>query len=725
MGKITMSHPEGGRRPYTHGQLERLLAPRSIAVVGVSANPAGFGSITLANLTAPGRFDGPVYRVHSRLETLDGHPCYPSVAALPQAPDCVFVAAPRASVPAVVRDCAQRGAGGLVLYASGYAETGLDDRQHEQQALVDMVRVAGMPLLGPNCMGYANYGLGIVGSFAQLSFNGRTQRPAIGLVSQSGALAGALAQALEHGVTLSHMLTCGNAGDVDVADLVHYLAADPLCSAVACVLEGMTTPERLLQATAACRAAGKPLVVHKLGSSERGARAAASHTGSVAGSHAAYRAALTQAGAMVVDEIEALIDTCSFFAKAGRPQARGVAVASVSGGACILLADRAEECGIDLPPPQADTLQTLRRLVPEYGSPGNPCDMTAQVLATPTHQIECFDALLTDPQYGALVVPHTYAYAPVIGRIAQLDEAAARRGKIACNVWLTQHLEGPGAAEAEAHAHVATFRSMRHCMQALAAWHRRDDWLQRQDQPRHRSAPPSAAADAAAWLTASPHATLTERESKAVLAAYGIATVRDMLVHDPAQAAAAAQTVGLPVVLKIASPDIPHKTEAGGVRLNLRTTEEVRAAFGDIIARAKAWSPTARIDGVVVQPMVPPGTEIMVGGRVDPQFGPMVVVGLGGVFVELLRDVAVRPAPVGLQEARSMLGELKAQQALQGFRGAAPVDLDRLADVIMRVSELMDDLRDVVAEVDVNPLVCDGARIVAVDALVLRAMRAA
>lgn len=719
-----MSHPGARARPlYSHGQLERLLAPRSIAVVGVSANPAGFGSITLSNLVAPGRFEGPVFRVSARLDALDGEPCYPSVAALPQAPDCVFIAAPREAVPAVLRDCARRGAGGIVLYASGFAETGREESVREQDAVVDTARAAGMPLLGPNCMGYVHHGLGIVGSFAQLSFKVKTQTPAIGLVSQSGALAGALSQALEHGVMLSHMLTCGNAGDVDVADLVHYLADDPLCSAVACVLEGMSTPRRLLQAARACLAAGKPLVVHKLGSSVRGAHAAASHTGSVAGSHAAYRAALTQTGAVVVDEIEALIDTCSFFAKAGRPKAKGVAVAAVSGGACILLADRAEECGIDLPPPQADTLHTLRTLVPEYGSPGNPCDMTAQVLATPTHQIDCFDALLADPQYGALLVPHTFAYAPVIGRIAQLDEAARRHGKIACNVWMTQHLEGPGAAEAESHAHVATFRSMRHCMQALAAWHRRDDWSRRQGQQRHRVSPARAAAEASALLVASTHATLTEREGKAMLSAYGIATARDVLVHDAAQAVSAAQAVGLPVVLKIESPDIAHKTEAGGVRLNLRSADEVQAAFGDIIASAKAWAPSARIDGVVVQPMVPPGTEIMVGGRVDAQFGPLVVVGLGGVFVELLRDTAVRMAPVTPKEALCMLGELKAQQALQGFRGAAPVDLCRLAENVARVSELMDDLCGSIAEVDVNPLICQGERIVAVDALVVRASR--
>lgn len=716
-----MLHADNGPRAlYSPAELSRLLAPRSIAVVGVSANAAGFGSVTLANLTAPDRFEGLVFQVNARLDTLNGRPCYPSVAALPQTPDCVFIAAPRESVPAIVQDCVQRGAGGVVLYSSGFAETGREQRVTEQHELVTLCRSAGIPLLGPNCMGYVHYGLGIVGSFAQLSFKGKTVKPAIGLVSQSGALGGALAQALEHGVQLSHMLTCGNGGDVDVADLIHYLAADPLCSAVACVMEGLDAPSRLLEAALACQAHGKPLVVHKLGSSERGARAAASHTGSIAGSHATYRAALTHAGAVLVDEIEALIDTCSFFAKAGAPRARGVAVAAVSGGACILLADRAEECGIELPTPLPDTLQTLRTRVPEYGSPGNPCDMTAQVLATPGHQIDCFDALLADPQYGALVVPHTYAYAPVIERLEQLDEVAARHGKIACNIWMTQHLEGPGAAEAERHAHVATFRSMRYCMQALSAWHSRADTLQRQARPSQRITSAHAAVHATALVAASAHTTLTERDGKAVLASYGIATVRDILARDAAQAVAAAQELGLPVVLKIASPDIAHKTEAGGVRLNLRTAEEVRAAFDDITARARAWSPTARIDGVLVQPMVPAGTEIMVGGRVDAQFGPMVVVGLGGVFVELLRDTAVRLAPVAPQEALQMLGELKAQRALQGFRGAAPVDLPRLAETIARVSELLDDLRGLVTELDVNPLICAGDRIVAVDALLVR-----
>ena len=707
-------------RPYPAAEMSRLFAPRSIAVVGVSTNAASFGSATFANIAGPGRFEGPVYRVNARYAEIDGQPCYPSIAALPEVPDCVFVAVPREVVEPVVAECARHGVGGVVLFSSGYAETGKPERAGQQQRLLEIARAAGMRLLGPNCVGFMNYGLGLVGTFGAASFRGRPAAPALGLVSQSGAVGAALAQAQEHGLALSHLLTCGNASDVDVADQVAYLAADPACKAIACVFEGMADPSRFLDAAAACHEAGKPLVVHKLGTSVRGAQAAVSHTGSVAGSESAYRAALAQAGVVMVDEIESLLDTCSFFAKAPPPRARGVAVAAVSGGACIMLADRAEEHGVELPPPGEATMAVLERLVPEYGSPGNPCDMTAQVLSTPQQLHDCFDALMADPAYGVLVVPHTFAYAPATARIGTLGRAAAEHGKIACNVWLTQHLEGPGAVESEQNPNVATFRSMRHCMAAIAAWHRRDDWLRRGGRTPVRLSPADAVQRAAGLLEASPNATLTEREGKAVLACYGVPVVRDRLVHGPDEAEAAAVEHGLPVALKVESPDIAHKTEAGVIRLGLRSRDEVRAAYDEVMARARALEPAPRISGVLVQPMVPQGTEVMVGARVDPQFGPMVVVGLGGVFVELLRDTAVRLAPVGTEEALRMLGELKGQRALLGFRGAEPVRLDRLAEVVARVSELAADQRERIAELDVNPLICAGSRIVAVDALIAK-----
>jgi acyl-CoA synthetase (NDP forming) len=710
-----------GTRPlYRREDLVRTFAPRSIAVVGVSTNPASFGSITYANVAGPGRFAGPVYGVNAKYDRIGDAPCYASIDALPETPDCVFVAVPRDAVESVVADCARRGVGGVVIFASGYAETGQVRQAAAQQRLLTLGREAGMRILGPNCVGFMNYGLGVVGTFGTASFKGAPRHGAIGLVSQSGAVGAALAQAQEHGLSLSHMLTCGNASDIDVADQVAYLAADPGCKAIACLFEGMADPQRFLQAAALCHAAGKPLVVHKLGTSERGAQAAVSHTGSIAGSQAAYRAAFARAGIVMVDEVEALLDTCAFFAKAPAPKARGVAVAAVSGGACIMLADKAEESGIELPHPAPETMAVLERLIPEYGAPGNPCDMTAQVLSTPQHLHDCFEALMADPQYGALVVPHTYAYAPATARIEIMGDAAAQHGKIACAVWLTQHLEGPGAIETQYNEHVALFRSMRHCMAALAAWHRRADWLTHEGEGATRLSSPDARERATALLDLAPNATLTEREGKEVLAEYGVPVVRDALARSADEAVAAARACGLPVALKVESPDIPHKTEAGVIRLDVATEADVRIAFDAVMERAQAVSPPARIHGVLVQPMVPRGTEIMVGARVDPQFGPLVVVGLGGVFVELMQDTAVRLAPVDRREAREMLAELKGQRALQGFRGAEPVDLDRLADVVARISEFAHDQRDRIAELDVNPIICAGPRLMAVDALIAK-----
>jgi acyl-CoA synthetase (NDP forming) len=705
---------------YRPEELARTFAPRSVAVVGVSTNPASFGSITFANIAGPGRFQGPVYMVNAKYERIGEARCYPSIAALPETPDCVFIAVPLDAVEAVVKECALRGVGGVVLFSSGFAETALPERVAQQQRLVEIARGANMRLLGPNCVGFMNYGLGVIGTFGTASYKGAPRPGAIGLVSQSGAVGAALAQAQEHGTALSHLLTCGNASDIDVADEVAYLAADPACSAIACLFEGMADPSRFLAAAALCKEAGKPLVVHKLGTSERGAQAAVSHTGSVAGSQAAYRAAFEQAGVIMVDEVEALLDTCSFFAKAPAPKARGVAVAAVSGGACIMLADKAELHGIDLPHPQSATMEVLERLIPVYGAPGNPCDMTAQVLSTPQHLHECFEALMADPQYGALVVPHTYAYAPATARIAILGKAAAQHGKIACNVWLTQHLEGPGAIESEQNPHVATFRSMNHCMAALAAWHKQASWLAGQRPRVDRLSASGAREEAARLIDASPNATLTEREAKEVLAAYGVPVVREVLVNSADDAASAAAQVGMPVVLKVESPDIPHKTEAGVLRLNLKSEAEVRAAYEEVMRNAHAVSPAPRITGVLVQPMVPQGTEIMVGARVDPHFGPMIVVGLGGIFVELLKDTAVRLAPVDLREARAMLGELKAQRVLDGFRGAEPVDRERLAQVVARISEFVEDQHTRISELDVNPLICAGERIMAVDALIAK-----
>jgi len=697
--------------------LRRLFHPRSIAIVGASANAASFGARTLANLT---RFGGSVWPVNARYPSLGDRTCYPDVAALPDAPDCVVIATPRETVEPIVRACIERGAGGIVLYASGYAETAKPDRVAAQARLAALVREAGIPLVGPNTIGIANYLIDAAITFSAVPWGDVMHAARIGVVSQSGALGFALAQARERGVAVSHALTAGNSADLDVADEVAYLAADPDCKAIACIFEGMADPARFIAAAELAWRHDKPLVVHKIAAGTSGAEAAMSHTGSLAGSHAAYVAALSRAGAIVVDDVTALMETAAFLAKAPAPSAHGVAVVATSGGACIMAADSAEHHDVPLPQPADAVHATLASIIPEFGSARNPCDVTAQVLADPASLATCAEALLSDPAFGVLLMPQVYAYDVATPRIHLLADLARKHDKMACNVWVTQWLEGPGARETEAAPRMALFRSMDRCFATIAAWHRRD--ALRRAGPREvvRHAPVEAVDEVARALAIAQDRTLAEREAKVLLAAYGVPVVPEALASDADSAVAAAEAFGYPVALKVESPALPHKTEAGVIRLGLRDAAAVRLAWREVMANARRAVPEAAIRGVLVQPMVRGDVEVLVGARIDPLFGPLVIVGLGGVLVEVLRDTALALAPLTATEARAMLEGLKGARLLRGFRGSAPVDLDRLADIVVRIGEFAADQRGRIAEVDVNPLVCAGDRIVAVDALVVR-----
>lgn len=703
------------RALYRHADLHRLISPASIAIVGASAREGSFGLRLLRNLAS---YTGRLHLVNSRYEEIEGRPCHPSLSALPEVPDCAVVAAPREQVEALVEECGRLGVGGVIVFASGFAETGKPDRAADQARIVAAARRAGVRLVGPNCLGVINYSLGAIVSFAAAAAQGRPRRQAIGLVSQSGALGFALGQAIEHGVSFSHVLTAGNSADVDVADYVSYLAEDEGCSAIACLFEGMADPSRLLDAARLARERGKPVIVFKIATGEQGAAAALSHTGSLAGSDRAYRAAFERAGIVLVDDYEALVETAAFFAKAPRPSSDGVAVASTSGGAAILAADEAEGHGVALPQPGPATRAVLAEAIPEFGSPRNPCDITAQVLSDPASFRRVAEALISDDAYGTLVVPFVYAYDTATPRIGVLDELARAHGKIACIVWLTQWMEGPGTDVAERADHVALFRSMRACFAALGKWH----WWVRQlaappVQPA-RLAADEVVASVGAGIDATPGDVLTEGQAKAALAAYGVPMVGERLVASADEAVTAAVEIGYPVVMKVESAAIPHKTEAGVVRLNLVDEAAVRAAFAEVMGNAAKVARADEIRGVLVQPMVGAGVEVLVGARIDPLFGPTVVVGLGGILVELMRDSAIALAPLGRNEALAMLRSLKGAPLLEGFRGSDPVDIERLADIVCRVGQFAADHRHRITELDLNPLICTKDRIIGVDALI-------
>jgi len=499
-----MNHgPAAMRSVYRHAELDRVLNPRSIAIVGASPKAGSFGDRVLGNLAG---FDGDIYLVNSRYERVGERRCFPSLASLPAVPDCAAVTVPRESAEQIVREAARVGAGGVILYASGYAETRLPERIEQQQRLGDIARESGLKILGPNCLGIANYLRRARITFSEYPAPREMRGISVGIASQSGALSLSLAQAIECGASVSHAFSAGNQADVDVADLVAYLANEPSCQAIACSFEGMQHPERLLQAAQIAWRNGKPLLVNKIATGTLGAAAAISHTGSLAGSDSAYRAAFERGGAIVVEEFTGLMEAAAFLAKAPPAKARGVAVIATSGGAAIMAADQAELHGVSLPQPSEEVRGVLESNIPDFGSARNPCDVTGQVVNNPQSMWACGQALLSDPAYGALVVPQTLAHDSHKPRLAAFSQLSGQYGKITCNVLLSGWLQGPGTWDAEVDPHVAQFRSMDRCFRTLAAWHRRADMIARGERSRERVSDPSAAAAAARILMDAPGA---------------------------------------------------------------------------------------------------------------------------------------------------------------------------------------------------------------------------
>jgi acetate---CoA ligase (ADP-forming) len=710
------------RPVYRHAELERLFNPRSVAVFGASPNPQSFGARTIANL---GRYQGRILRINPRYQKIDDAPCYPTIAATPEPPDCALLSVPREAIEAALLECATRGVGGAVIFASGYAETGHADHARQQERLTAIARDTGIKILGPNCLGFVNFATGAMMSFASAEMQVDPPRSrGIGIVSQSGALGFALGQAERRGMALSHVLTFGNGADVNVADEIAFLAEDSACAAIACLFEGMPHPTQLLAAGEIAWRAEKPVVICKLGRGNQGSTAALSHTGSLTGSTQAYMALFERAGFVIVDAIEDLLETASFFAKVGRPRSRGVAAIGASGGALIAAADAAEAFGVGMPQPPEDMARKLRAYVPEFGALRNPCDLTAMMTKDNRIAVEAVGTMLDGDTYGAIVVPLTSLSRGSVARVEGMGEAGRRMGKPVCLTYASGWIGGPSTLEAEMHSHLQSFQSIDRCFATLAAWHRRDDRMLAEQIHGPRNATrvsPERAADEAAKLIATARGhRLTEREAKSVLAAYGVPVVQENLAQSAASAVEAARVLGFPVALKVESPDIPHKSEAGVIRLNLKTSDEVREAFDAVMASAQRFAPRADLRGALVQPMVPAGIEVMVGARIDPQFGPLIVAGMGGVLVELLQDSATELAPVTAREAHAMLDKLRGKALFDGFRGSEAVNLDVLVDVIVRISELASDQRECIHELDVNPLVCSRSEVTAVDALIVR-----
>lgn len=710
------------RNLHPASTLKRLLAPQSVAIVGASEKEAAFSSRTLENLAG---YQGRIHLVNPKYERLGERVCHASLRALPEVPDCVVIAVPWQAVVNEVRAAADAGAGGAIVYASGFAETGLPERIALQDEIARIAHTSGMRVLGPNCLGIANNALG-AGLLFQMGYASLPRgRGRVGLVSQSGALGYAILQGAMHGLSYSHLLTAGNSCDVDTLDLVNYLIEDESCQSIACIFEAAGDAQRLMMLAERAWERGKPVIIYKTAVGEVAAAAAQSHTGSLAGSSQAFDAALRRGRLIAANSLAELTEMADFFAKAPPPKATGVAVMATSGGAAIMCADAASNHDVLLPQPAPATQEILNAVVPEFGSARNPCDITGQVLNSPQDFEACARAMLVDPLYGALVLPQVTAGQKMADhRCPVVSELARTAQKPVCVVWLSDWQEGPGAATYAADERIGFFRDTERCFRTLALW---QAWHEARRTPVTFSAEaqtPNADQErlkhARALLDASGQQVVTESPAKKLLALYGLPVVAEQVAESLEQLDRLSNGLGYPLVLKMDVPGVAHKSELGLVQVGLKDAGALRDAarqMWDSLPAAGLQQTGARF---LIQPMVRSHLELMLGMKRDPVFGPLIMVGLGGIWVEIISDVAKELAPVDQRTAARMIAGLKTYRLLEGYRGKPGVNLDELAALVVDFSRMCTELADDIEEIDINPVLATQQGLVAVDALLIR-----
>jgi acetyltransferase len=702
-----MPRPEGAHA------LDAILQPRTIAVIGASRSPDTIGHQILANLLEHG-FTGTVFPVNPNAAAIHGVKAYAHIADVPDPVDMAVISVPRQHVLGIAEECGKAGVRGLVIITAGFREVGPEGARMEVE-LEAIVRRYSMRMVGPNCMGVLNTdpAISMNATFAP----GMPPAGRAGFVSQSGALGlSVLDYAKEYGIGIAQFVSVGNKPDVSGNDLLLQWEDDPGIDTILLYVENFGNPIRFRE-IASRIAKHKPIVVLKSGRSTVGARAASSHTGALAASEQAVDALLAQAGVLRATSIEELFDMAMAFTSQPLPRSRRAAVVTNSGGPGILAADAMEPQGLELVELQPATVERLRPLFPAEASLRNPLDMIAS--AKPSGYRAALEALLQDPGIDSVVS----IFVPPLG-VSQEDvaeaivaAAATRRDKPVLAVLMGR--DGLPEGRAELHkAGIPAYIFPESAARALAALARHREYAERPTHAIHRLlVDRERAACILDIVRAEKRTKLDEMEALELLDAYGIAVTPSQLAANADDAAEIAPQLGWPVAIKIVSQDIIHKSDVGGVVLGLRDADAARDAVADMFARIRQRSPDARVQGVLVQHMVEGGHETIAGVTHDPLFGPLVMFGLGGIYVEALRDVVFRVAPFDDAEAAAMVDGIRAAAILRGIRGRPAADRPALAAVLRRLSQLAADFPEI-EEMDVNPLIAFESGAVAVDARV-------
>jgi acyl-CoA synthetase (NDP forming) len=701
-------------------QIRCLLSPKSVVIVGASADYSKYTGRTVKYVLKH-RYPGRLYAVNPARTEVLGVPCFPSVKDLPEAVDTAFIQIAAKGLSAVIDQCIEKGIKSLIIHSAGLGEDG-EEGNKTRERITSQIREAGIRVVGPNCAGIANMAENTILSPIVCYELDDLPKGRIGLISQSGGLTGAyVTRAADRGIGFSYVISTGNEMDLGVSEFAQYLLKDDNTDAIAIFLEALRNVDLFREVAVEALRIGKPILVLKVGRTEIGAKAAASHTGALTGTDATYDAFFRQYGITRVETLEDLFEVPALFCKTKPPKGRNVGIITTTGGGATIMLEAAAQAGLQFPLPSESAIRQATEFLPSFAAKSNPLDVTMS--GTGGGFKKGLELLLNDDTFDMIVgiVGTSSQFAPELG-VQPIVEVCgnAKKPLVAfCN---------PNAAEAlrlfEKNG-IPSFRTPESCGRSLGYLVKYGEALghfNREKDQRQTADPASPAARKAGAILGNAGRILNEHDSKRVLSAYGIPVTREKLTGDVEQAKNAAEEIGYPVVMKVMSADIPHKTEAGVIRLGVGSEKELVLFYGEILGKARRFKADAKIDGVLIQEMAGEGVELIVGMKRDAGFGPVILFGLGGIFVELFNDVSFRIPPLSLFDAREMIEEIRGSKLLKGYRGREEMDVEAVASAVMSVARLSLELGEDIRELDINPLMVypKGRGIKVVDALICR-----
>jgi acyl-CoA synthetase (NDP forming) len=697
-----MTGVESARGPKA---VAKFLRPKSVAIVGMSTRAGSAGQVILQALKL-NKFQGDIHLV---AEPIDGRRVLQSPDELPEGVDLAVFTLPAAGVREAVEACTRRKVGSAMIFAAGFAEVG---EQQMQDEIAKIARDGGLAIVGPNCLGVTNNvdGMMLHMLFAREALRfGKGSKPGIAFVGQSGGMLGHFQRAADgRGTPLSYVISTGNEIGLESTDFIEFLADDPATNVLVVYTEQVRRPQEFLAAIRRCRAAGKPVILMFPGRSAKSRQAAQSHTGALVGDYATMRTQVEDAGAIVVGSMDEMMDLAEILVRYPKPPVKGPGILTASGAFVGLSNDMAEELGFEFPQVEPATLKAFEEMLPPYGNYGNPLDVTAGF--TPTSLPAVTKALIGDPNIGMLFISFPINTAIVVQSFNKGMEGSDKP-KVMVALGDTWAL-APDVMEAVKQGPAVFGRSSDRMMRAIALYTRYGRLLARP----HGSLEP----EPIKGLPKLGQGTQPEWLGKKVLAAAGIRVPAGDLARTADEAAAIAKRIGYPVVLKAQAAALSHKTEAGGVVLNLADEAKLRAAWDTMMQSVKRAAPDVTLDGALVEKMSPKGIELMVGAKRDPGWGTVLLLGLGGIWVEALGDVQLLPGSADKEQIVEALGKLRSAKLLAGVRGAPPADIDAVVQVVMAIGRLMQTVPEL-TEIDVNPLMvhAKGQGVTALDALIV------